>query len=629
MKGINGKILKVDLTNQEYSVDEPDDIFYRKYVGGRGFALYYMHKEMAPGIDPLGPGNMLVFASSIIGGAPGPAIPRLMVCAKSPLTGGFGESEAGGYWAPELKRAGFDAVIVTGKAESPVYLWIEDGEVEFKDASHLWGKVTGEVQDILEEELQDDQIKIAQIGPGGENQVLYANITNQLGHFNGRTGMGAVMGSKNLKAIAVRGTGRVDMDDGDKVKEISRWTAAEGMKNPLAKTLREIGTPSTLNANNESGALPTRNWNKGVFDNADKISGETMKETIGKKSQGCFACPIRCKRVVEVDEDDIKVDPRYGGPEYETLASFSSLLDSDDLKIAAKANELCNKYTIDTVSTGMTIAFAMECYENGLLTKEDCDGLELKFGNKEVITELVNKIASREGIGDLLAEGSYRAAQEIGQGAEKYTRQVKGQEVPMHDPRVKTGVGLQYALADYGADHMKAAHDTFYRDQDTYGTKTTKALGIYDAVDPLDIGKEKVNLFVKLDTYWSMLDMLGVCHFGYAPRGPIPVKMLMELVQAITGTDISLYELMEAGERSTTMARLFNLREGITAEADKLPDKFFEDFADGPLAGTGGIDREQFKEAVKMRYRMMGWDESGCPQTAKQVELGVDWIEFG
>ncbi|MFN2364176.1 MAG: aldehyde ferredoxin oxidoreductase family protein, partial [Halarsenatibacteraceae bacterium] len=524
MQGVNHKILKVDLTKQEFRVDEHDDNFYRKYIGGRGFALYYMHKEMDPEVDPFSPDNMLVFAASIIVGAQGPAIPRLTVCSKSPLTNGFGESEAGGYWAPELKKAGFDAVVITGKAEKPTYLYIEDGQIEFKDASHLWGKVTGEVQSEIRKDHGDERVQVAQIGPGGENLVRYACITNNLGHFNGRNGHGAVMGSKNLKAIAVRGRKDLELADKDKVLEINRWTAKEGMKNPLGSSLHEVGTWGTVASNQEAGALPTRNWNLGQFDQVDEISAKAWNESIAKKGRGCFACPIRCKRVVEVTEGKYQVDPKNGGPEYETVGSFGSTLEIADREVIAKANELCNKYTLDTISTGMTIAFAMEAFENGLLTEEDTGGVKLEFGNGDGALKMIEMIASREGLGDLLAEGSLRAAKEIGQEALKYTHQVKGQEVPMHDPRVKTGVGIQYATAGYGADHMKAPHDPFYATIDSYGTKTTKSLGIYDPVDPLSLGEDKVRLYINLDIYWTLIDILGACCFGYAPRGPVSLE---------------------------------------------------------------------------------------------------------
>jgi len=627
MKGINNKILKVDLTNKNFTIDEQPDEFYRKYIGGRGFALYYMHKDMPSGVDPLSEENMLVFATSIIVGAPGPAIPRLIVCGKSPLTNAFGESEAGGFFAPELKKAGFDAIILTGKAEKPSYLWIKDGEVEIRSAEHLWGKTTKEAQDIILEELEDDRVRVAQIGPGGENLVKYGNITNNLAHFNGRNGLGAVMGSKNLKAIAARGTQDIPLADKERVKEITKWTAKEGMKNPKAKTLRELGTLAGVNPFNEMGVLPTKNWNKSVFENAYNISGENFSETIGQSPKGCYSCPIRCKRVAQYD-NNVQVDPEYGGPEYESMVSLGSLLEIDNINLIAKANELCNKYTVDTISAGMTIAFAMECYENGLLSQEECDDLKLNFGNEEVLLPLIEKIAKREGIGDLLAEGSYRAAKKIGQEAFKYVHHAKKQEVPMHDPRVKTGVGLQYATADYGADHMKAVHDSYFSEEDSIGTKTTKTLGVYHSLDPKAIDMEKVALYVKLDKFWSLIDALGACCFGFEPRGPVPIDMLMDLIKSITGVDFSLWELMQGSERTINMARLFNQREGITSEKDALPEKFFENFSEGPLSGTSGIDKNAFNEAIKARNKMMGWDkDTGVPSEEKLAELGLSWIK--
>ncbi|MGM0420309.1 MAG: aldehyde ferredoxin oxidoreductase family protein [Bacillota bacterium] len=628
MKGINGKILKVNLSKMDYTIDEHDDNFYRKYVGGRGFALYYMHKELDPQVDPLSPENMIVFAGSILVGAQGPAIPRLTVAGKSPLTGGFGESEAGGYWAPELKKAGFDAVVVTGKAEKPVYIWIKDGQVEIKDAADLWGKDTGEAQEMIREKHEDNWVQVAQIGPGAENLVRYGNVTNKLSHFSGRCGLGAIMGSKNLKALAVRGSSQVEVADKDRVLEINRWTSQEAMNDSVGERLHDVGTWSTVKSNNEAGALPTRNWNKGQFAGVDELSAESWKKTIGKEARGCFACPIRCRRVVEVDSEDIQVDSIYGGPEYESIGALGPILEIDNKEIIAKANELCNRYTIDTISTGMTIAFAMECYENGILSQDDCDGLELTFGNEEVVLPMIEKIARREGIGDLLAEGSKRAAEKIGQGSEKYIHQVKGQEVPMHDPRVKTGVGLQYALADYGADHMKAPHDTSFVRDDSYALKHANILGIYDPIDPLALDEEKVRFFYNLDLYWTMIDILGACCFGYAPGGPISIDMLMDLVQAITGADLTLRELMDAAERSIDMARMFNLKAGLTSADDKLPDRFFENFNDGPLKGKRAINREDFAGAVKLRYDLMGWDlETSKPKRAKLVKMGIGWIE--
>jgi len=399
------------------------------------------------------------------------------------------------------------------------------------------------------------------------------------------------------------------------------------MGNPLSRDLRNLGTPATVRPFYEAGCLPSFNWTTGYFQEGENLTAETLNKTILKGTKGCYACPICCKRVVEVDEPGIKVDPAYGGPEYETIASLGSLCGISDLKYIAKSNELCNKYTMDTISTGMVIAFAMQCYEEGLLTKEDTGGIELTFGNKEAVLKMIEKIAYREGLGDLLSQGSYLAAQKIGNGAEKFIHQVKGQEIPMHDPRLKTGVGLQYALSDYGADHMKAAHDPFFKDQDSVGVKEMKGLGILEPVSPTDMGEKKVALFKLLDIYWTVFDILGVCDFGYVPRSVGTMEELLEIICSTTGWETTWFELMKVGERSINMARIFNHREGFTSQDDTLPEIFYHNFKGGPLNGKFAIHKEDFQKALKLRYELMGWNlDTGIPTTAKLIELGLDWL---
>ena len=625
--GYTGNILHVDLSSKKHWIENPPGKFYRTYWGGRALALYYMLREMKPYTDPLSPDNLLIFAPSVITGTPAPAIPRYTVCAKSPLTGAQGEAEAGGWWGPELKKAGFDAIIIKGSSSTPVYLYIEDGKVEIKGATHLWGKDTGETQKIIRNELADDKVRIAQIGPAGENLVRFANIVNELKHFNGRNGLGAVMGSKKLKAIAVRGTKSIDLYDKEKVNQVTKEITNRIMDNPLSQDLRNLGTPAAVRPFYEAGCLPSYNWTTGYFKEGENLTAETLNKTILKGTKGCYACPIRCKRVVEVDEPGLKVDPAYGGPEYETIVSLGSLCGISDLKYIAKANELCNKYTMDTISTGMVIAFAMQCYQEGLLTKEDTGGIELTFGNRKAVLKMIEKIAHREGLGGLLSQGSYLAAQKIGKGAEKFIHQVKGQEIPMHDPRLKTGVGLQYALSDYGADHMKAAHDPFFKDKDSVGIKEMKDLGILEPVSPTDIGEKKVALFKVLDIYWTVFDILGVCDFGYVPRSVGTMEELLEIIRAVTGWRTTWFELMRVGERSINMARIFNLREGFTSKDDTLPEVFYHNFQGGPLDGQGAIDKADFQKALKLRYQLMGWDpDNGIPSPAKLIELGLDWL---
>jgi len=455
--GVTGKILRVDLTGRKHRVEEPDDTFYRTYFGGSALACHYLLKERGRIENPLGPENLLVFASSPLVGSGIPGANRYSVAAISPLTGVYGEGEAGGWWSPELKRAGFDAVLVEGRAERPVYLWIRDGEVEIRDAAALWGTGTGETQKIIEAQTGASNVRVAAIGPAGENQVRFACVVNALKHTNGRGGMGAVMGSKNLRAIAAKGSQRLEVHDPEKMKELAKLQSELIASWGPSKVMRNLGTPNLIMPLNTSGILPTRNFHSGSFEGAENLSGEKMRETILKTEEGCYACAVRCKRAVEVTSGPYTTSPEYGGPEYETLGSLGSLLCVGDLTAVSKGNELCNRYGLDTISVGVAIALAMECYENGILTKADTGGLDFRFGNADAMIQAIHWIAKREkGLGDLLAEGVKRAAKKIGKGSEKFAMEIKGQELPMHDPRGKTGQGLSFALSPTGADHVEA-----------------------------------------------------------------------------------------------------------------------------------------------------------------------------
>lgn len=624
--GYNGKILHVNLTTKEIVVEEQFEEFYRKYLGGPGIGLYYLLREDVLNTNPLGPENILVFAPGLLTGTPSPCVPRYTVMAKSPLTGALGKSEAGGFWAPQLKQAGFDAIVVKGKADKPVYLWINNGEVEIRSAEHIWGTETAEAEEIIRQELGDQKVQVAQTGPAGENQVLYAGITNDLSHFNGRNGLGAVMGSKNLRAIAVRGTQSLELSASEKMKEIFKWVGQEIKVHPLSSALHNFGTPAGITTVNAGGSLPTRNWQDGVFEQAEDIGVEKLNNYLVEKG-GCYGCAIRCKRVVEIQNEAVTVERRYGGPEYETLAAIGSNCGISNLELVCKANEVCNRYCMDTISAGMAISFAMECYEKGLITKEDTDGLELNFGNEEVILPLLSKIAKREGIGNLLADGTKLAAKKIGQGSEKYIVEVKGQEVPMHDPRVKTGLGLQYALSFNGADHWFAQHDPFFATKDGFGTQAMALLGLSEPVGVTDLGVNKVKLILYTSYLISLYDMLGACALGFVARSVVPLKSLVELVEAATGWETSLWELMKAGERSHAMGRTFNTRCGLTRKDDRLPAKFFNPINKGPLDGKMPIDERAFQEAVDLYYEMAGWDkERGSLSRGKLAELGLEWL---
>jgi aldehyde:ferredoxin oxidoreductase len=492
--GYTGKILKVDLSDGSIEAEQRDEAFYRRYLGGRALSLYYLLNEMPAGVDPLGPENVLVFAPGVLTGAAVSGQGRNGVAAKSPLTGGLGSTEAGGYWGSELKRAGFDAIVVRGQAESPVYLWIKDGKVELRDAQHLWGMTTGDCEDALREELGDKGVRTALIGPSGENLVRYAIVVNDRSHFAGRTGMGAVMGSKRLKGIAVRATpgeSRMEIAEDTGVRETARWM---GSNLDLVERLHDTGTAGGLKNLSLGGGLPTWNFQAGHFDGDDKLDGATMRDTILIKRDTCAACAVRCKRVVQADEP-YEIDPKYGGPEYESLGALGSSTGVDDLLAAAKANEVCAAYGLDTISAGVSIAFAMECYEHGLLTEEDTGGLALHWGDGDLMLKLLDMINLREGFGDLLAEGVARMAEQIGPEAETYAMHVKGQEIPMHEPRIKHTLGVGYALSPTGADHMHNIHDTMYTGE---GDALDKIRSIDPDLDPVEatgINEEKVKLY--------------------------------------------------------------------------------------------------------------------------------------
>ncbi len=384
----------------------------------------------------------MVIANGLLTGSPVSTATRYVISARSPLTGGYGESEAGGFWGPELKMAGFEAIIIKGKSAEPVYLWIQDGQAELRSAKHLWGRTPLDVQTDIRSELGDDKIRVLQIGPAGENLVRYACITNDLRHFNGRNGMGAVMGSKNLRAVAVRGHQRYLSlaHDAPALQALGKRLSQEAVKHPLSWDLQQRGTPGLVEPLNTGGILPTRNFRQGAFEGVDGIKWEAYEKQIFTAKRSCYACAVRCKREVAVEGKPSE----YGGPEYETVAVFGSDCGVDDIQAVAKANELCNEYLLDSISTGATIAFAMECFEHGLIGLKDTDGIDLRFGNAEAMLAMIGRIARREGFGDLLAQGSRHAAEKIGGEAPFFAIQVKGQELPMHDPRgkIQCGVGL-------------------------------------------------------------------------------------------------------------------------------------------------------------------------------------------
>ena len=553
--GLTGKILHVDLSNQKIEVEEQDEAFYRSYLGGRGIGYHYLMQQVPAGTDPLSPENILVLATGVMTGAPLPASCRFAAVGKSPLTGTAGESEAAGFFGPELKMAGFDAVVFNGRSEKPVYLWVTGGKAEIKDAVHLSDLGAREVEDAIRDERGGRKIRVAQTGPAGMNLVRFANITNNLGHFNGRNGFGALMGSKKLRAVAVLGTEKLKFQNPEFLRDTAQNYARTFKDNPLGEQLFVYGTTAFPEILSVAGALPVDNFRRSRLNDPSPVSGDTYNEILLQKRKGCYACPIRCKRGIALDDPKYGVDSRYGGPEYETISALGTNLNITDLKAIAKGNEICNRYCMDTISAGMTIAFACECFEEGLISKSDTDGMELRFGDADLMIELLELIARREGFGDILAEGSARLAKKWGVADAPGNLSVKGQEISMHDPRVKVGVGIGFAVSPYGADHMTAAHDTAFVEEKSFSLNSVRPLGIYEPMHATHIATEKVRNYKLLENFWRALDALGLCVFGYAPRGVMPIDVMVQCVSAVTGWKASLFELMRAGERGTMIAR--------------------------------------------------------------------------
>lgn len=635
-QGYNGKILRINLSTGKISLIEKDWVFYRTYFGGRGIISYFLLNELSKDTDPLGPDNKLIFSASIMTGAPIPGFGRHSAGAKSPLTGGYGEAQAGGYWGAELKFAGYDALIIEGKAKEPVYIWINNGKVEIKDAGKLWGMEIADAKEKIAGEVGEKRLKALIIGVAGENMVRVAGISSDLNHFHGRTGLGAVMGSKNLKAVAVRGTKKPEFADKEKIVQLAQYFKENYKFNADNKSQSIYGTsPYYFNAN-AAGSLPTRNFQSGYFEGIKENGLEDMHKNLKIKTEGCYGCSLRCKQVFS-SESPYKIDSRYGGPEYETIASFNSTVGVDSLYAAAKAHELCNRYGLDTVSTGVIIAFAMECFENGIIGKEDTDGIELKFGNEEAMLAIIEKIAYRKGIGNILAEGVARAAKIFGKNAEKFAMHVKGQEFAMAEPRAKFGVGLAYAISPTGADHLQHEHDGAFdpvltgyshdAEEASVFLKHIYPLGILEPVKSLYLGPEKVRLFTYLQHYWSLFDTIDLCIFTLAPVRTFKINQLVDMVSAVTGWETSLWELLKVGERATTMARSFNIKHGKTRKDDNLPQRMFEPLKGGALKGSK-MDRDEFEKALTLYYEMMGWDSNkGIPTEGRLNELNIGWID--
>jgi len=597
MKGLNGKILRINLSTGDISKENIDESLARNFIGGRGLASKILYDELPAGVDPLSPENKLIFASGPLTGTAAPTGGRYMVVTKGPLNGAIASSNSGGFFGKEFKTAGYDLIVFEGKADKPVYVWIKDDVVEIRDASDLWGKNTHETTDQLLEKVGDKSARVACIGPAGEKLSLISCVINDKNRAAGRTGVGAVMGSKNLKAVVARGTGKVDLADTDKFRDAQKGSMGKIKENPTtSQGLPAYGTAVLVNVINENGLFPTRNFQTGVFAGASKISGETLADTYLTKNTHCFACPIGCGRATNIDGESGE------GPEYEVIWSLGADCGVDDLKAIVKANYLCNELGLDGISTGATIAAAMELAERGFLPKEDIDGPELKFGNAEAIVEYARKIGYREGLGDKMAEGSYRFAASYGHP--EYSMSVKKQELPAYDPRGAQGHGLEYATSNRGGCHVRGY------------MISPEILGAPEKIDPQAL-KGKPNWVKIFQDLTAFIDACGLCLFSSFALG---ADDYAALVSAATGWEMDGNEALKAGERIWNLERLFNLRDGFSKADDTLPERLLkEPMPEGP--NKGAVHR--LGELLPEYYEIRGWDEDGVPKEEKKKELGL------
>lgn len=625
--GYNGRILHVDLTKGSLTVEEPNEAFYRKYLGGSAMAMHYILREMPKGADPLGPENVLTLMTGVTTGAAISGQSRINANAKSPISGGIGDSQSGGFFPAELKFAGFDGIVIKGKSPRPVYLASVDGKAELREAAHLLGKQTGEVDDILHGEV-DPKAEILQHGPAAENGVLFSSLVSMSNRHNGRTGMGLVMASKNLKAVVARGKKKPTLANQKALTELNKTGPKILPDNPDMPGLAAEGTSTVVIFQNTMGSLPTHNYNEGQFAHCEDISGARMVETILKDRDTCYACVVRCKRVVEVKEGAYRVDPKYGGPEYETIGTFGSYCGVKDLAAVALANQMCNQYGVDTIAAGATIAFAVECFEKGVINKEQTGGLELRFGDAEAMLKALERMLNCVGeFGKTLGQGSERAAKIWGNGAEEHLITVKGAEAPAHMPQAKRSLGLIYAVNPFGADHQSSEHDPYYEEGVAdLNLNRLKLIGLGEPQPGYSLTPEKVRFAYLTEVFYSMLDSVELCQFVFGPAWTLygPAETV-EMIRAVTGWDITVEELMEVGKRRLNLFRTFNAREGLDRKDDKLPKKFFRQLTGtGPTAGIA-LTHAEVESALDEYYKLAGWTTEGVPTRETLKQRDIEW----
>lgn len=597
MAGYCGKILRIDLSSGKINKEDLDLEIAMKFIGGRGLGSYFLSQEVDPGVEALGPGNKLIIATGPLTGSRMPTGGRYMVVTKSPLSGTIASSNSGGFWGAELKKAGYDLIIVEGKADKPCYVYINDDSVEIRDACQYWGKLVSETTELLLAEAGDSKARVLTIGPAGERQALLACIMNDRYRAAGRSGVGAVMGSKGLKAIVVRGTGKLSPASEEESKKVLTDIRKKIKEcDVTGKGLPAYGTSSLVNLINQSGIYPTNNFQEAYFETADKTSGETLAEKYLVKNVACYACPIACGRYSRVDGVEGE------GPEYETVWAYGASCGVDDLAAIIKANNWCNEYGIDTISAGATIACAMELYEKGLISTDEIDGPALKFGSGEAIVEWTRKMGAGEGFGNKMADGSYRLAD--GYGSAELSMSVKKLELPAYDPRGVQGHGLQYATSNRGGCHVRGY------------MIAPEIIGIPEKLDPLSLEGKAVWVKIFQDLT-AVIDSLGLCLFTSFALGAEDYK---DMFNATVGQDWTQERLFEAGERIWNLERMFNLKAGVGPAEDTLPKRLLsEPIPKGPCKGK--IHR--LPELLPGYYKERGWSEDGLPTEATLAGLGI------
>jgi aldehyde:ferredoxin oxidoreductase len=610
MDGYMGKILRVNLSRREIKEEPLNPKLARDYIGGTGLGDRIIYDEVPPQTDPLSPASKIVFATGPVTGTNFPSGSRFQICFKSPLTGILCDASSGGYWGTDFKRAGYDALIVEGASADPVYLWIHDGQAEIRDARHLWGQDALDVQGSIQKELGDDKICVAGIGPAGEKQVLLSCIINDEGRAPGRGGNGAILGAKKLKAVAVRGTKSVPIRDLQTYNELCKRIAKDNATAEGIAAMREFGTAQVLDNLIPVGDIPVKNWQLGIWEEGcKKLGGKKMKETILVPHRPCYRCTLGCSRYIRINEGPYKMEGP--GPEYETLAAMGTMCLIDDLNAVSFANDLCNRYGTDTISTGVAVAFAMEAYEKGLITKEETGGIELKWGDAPAMIALVHQIGKKEKIGALLGQGVKRAAEKLGGDSWKYAVHVKGMESPMHDPRAFFSMGATYAVGPRGACHLHGHSPAWEGGQDPL--PEWGLTGTY----PLHKSEGKGKLVKLCQDYTAVVNSMVSCYFLTFILKP---SDLAAALAAATGTDYTAESLLKAGERIMALHRAYNNRCGITRKDDVLAPRQLQPTKEGGNAGKV----PDMEVMIEDFYRESGWTADGKPSRETLESLGLD-----